>query len=518
MKRIKQILMNDMSRMFIQTNPCAKYSYENCFSIGEVSQSRDEPTVIEYPNGKGGFEEATVTRGSLSRVTTDLRAYDRIQYVSSLEDIFKDDCKVNLQIHFGECATPTDFNSFDKVVVLTDAYPTDFSKTTLLAANSSEREPVASTLGISAKEFYTIVNTTYSADILDYQGPIVSLDTQAAGTCPNCACSVTGKDIIVALQLRDSLCEDPSGIVAVLWMLYSFDGGLTFEAIEIDDINISQEVEPIVCAPFYFNESPNIRLDGNLIVITAANGQSIVYDLNTLFSDGSLDIISYSGRIGAFDYAVYDSVICNGETYFVGQLGNVWKVNNVDGSYQQILLDDYPLSDLYSIDCVDGNFIIGGAEGIWVGTGLNGKWVDTQLKDVLNVDISEDRYLVATSDTVYSSCDCSQAFIKKWTVPYGYCIKDINFYNDSIGFMILNNSINGPIVYRTIDGGNSFSKAYATTIQNSFVFMEISAASPNSFYAVGLNDTNGNMEDVCYTDTQWVATTFTGTFLQSELR
>lgn len=164
---VQNIARNDLARAWIFEDgvyKCGvKPDYIPCLSVDSLTQDRGDITRVECPDPfqYGKFVEVGSVPGEISRLTTTFTGRMTRDELSLFRRLFNKGCSFDMQLHFGLCARPTDFNQFDKVLVFEDVQVTSFSTDALVALQSGDRAEINETVDVSVGDFFELVQLQY---------------------------------------------------------------------------------------------------------------------------------------------------------------------------------------------------------------------------------------------------------------------------------------------------------------------------------------------------------------------
>src|SRR4030042_320541 len=103
--------------------------FMSCLRAGGVEQAFGDITRIECPDPEnyGGFIEVGNIQGAVERPTITLTGRYASDESSRLFDIARKRCEADIQVHFGACTDPGDFDVFTKSVILEGARLSNWS-------------------------------------------------------------------------------------------------------------------------------------------------------------------------------------------------------------------------------------------------------------------------------------------------------------------------------------------------------------------------------------------------------
>lgn len=218
---------NDLARMFLfeagVLRAAPTYKYYPCAGVDALSQDFGEVTRIECPDPYryGAFIEVDSVPGEISRLTTTLTTRMNRNELSYFRKLATQGCSFDLHLHFGLCARPTDFNSYDKVMIFEDVAVSSYGTDPLSVLASGDRAEINETIDISAGKYYEVVplaysetdtvNTALASAIVD----AVYADVQSCGI--GCNNTSTGCEVMFAIDGDGDMIMSENG--GVTWVL-----------------------------------------------------------------------------------------------------------------------------------------------------------------------------------------------------------------------------------------------------------------------------------------------------------
>lgn len=250
-----------------------KPTYLSSTKAGSLSWSFGDITKIEVPdpNQHDRFLEVGTIRGARERATITLTGRYAREVKSTLLRLGEAECPVDVQITFGACTDPSDYNTFTKKIILEDARITSYDTEDLGALASDERAKIDESVNISARDAYEIVQVSFSSkagsivanELID----VVICDTASCGDCDE---ESSGYDKVFALSI--SAGASPATTPDVI---FSLDKGSTWYAHDVDSITGGEDPDAIACL-------------GDYLFVVSEDTESAHYALKSEF-DGTSD-------------------------------------------------------------------------------------------------------------------------------------------------------------------------------------------------------------------------------------
>jgi len=155
-----EILRNSLGRIFVSTNELDRFKYYGNMAVGPIEKSLPPVEPVFSLDAKGNvIKVGEIKDHGLQPSTSSLTGYVPIGQPSSLEKLI-DKGNANIQIHYGTCENPSDFNSFDSALVLRGVTLTNYSlsEPTTLTPNKAT---VQESANITVEESYRVFTPSF---------------------------------------------------------------------------------------------------------------------------------------------------------------------------------------------------------------------------------------------------------------------------------------------------------------------------------------------------------------------
>jgi hypothetical protein len=208
--------------------------YHSSLIAGAVEQSFGDIEKIEVPNPDryGEFQEIGNIRGGEERATTSLSGRYAADLASELLRLAKIKCASDLQVHFGACQNPADFNNFSKAIVLEDTQLTSVSTDELGTLESGDQAAVNESAEISASNWYEILPLKFTERATSIvANEVVDITLSDTIGCGECEDESDGCQKVYAVTLTA-----PGSPSTPSDLLYSNDNGVTWYATDVDGL------------------------------------------------------------------------------------------------------------------------------------------------------------------------------------------------------------------------------------------------------------------------------------------
>ena len=479
---------NTFSRVFITEGGAKitnKPDYMSCMRSGGLAQDFGDITKIECPSPDryGEFEEVGEIQGAVGRATVTLTGRLLIDVLSDLLRIAKKRCSTDVDIHFGECKNPSQFNSFKMVLKLTDARTTAFNTDDLGALGSDEAAVVNESGDINAEEIIQILPLSYArrgdAVVTNELVDVVICDMPSCGDCDD-ESDGCEKIYAVSVAAGGSAGTPPD-------LVFSLDGGVNFYAHDIDSIATADNADAIACL-------------GDYLVVVSEDAESLSYVLKsevTITGDhtwveattgfvatkGPLDIWS-SGTmafiVGEGGYVYYTDDPTGGVTVADAGVATTDQLNAVHG-----------ISDEFAVAVGNNGAIVYTENGL-VWTAITPPVVAGTHFNCVAVKTTKEWLIGGADGNLYYTIDGGTTWTTKTFNGSGAgSILAVEFAKPSVGYMAHQTALTKGRILRTIDGGYSWMvepMTGALPVSDKINALAVCKDNVNMVVGVGLDD------------------------------
>ena len=395
-------------------------------------------------------------------------------------------CPLDLQIHFGKCQDPRDFNGgWDKILALDSVDLTRWAANELGALEQGQDAVVNETVDTDALDMYEIKRLVLSefggAEVIQRVVDIVICDSISCGAC---GISSDGCSTIFAIQIATG--ASPGLPAELIW---SNDGGATLHQINITTLPTDEDPSALACVGTRLVVASNgdcsihHALIADIIAGTqvwAENVAGLVCPAgapNAMFSAGS----AQTWIVGDGGYVYFYSDITGTPTVQSAGAATVQNLNAIHG------VDDQNLVAVGALNAViytrNGGESWASVTGPAVGVALNTVWMK-----------SENEWFVGTAGgRLYYTIDAGVTWTEKTFSGSGAgSVRDIVFSTNQVGYMAHSTAAAAGRIFRTIDGGFSWyvlPEGTGSIPANDYVgALAACAEDPNVVYGGGLGD------------------------------
>lgn len=480
------------SRMFLIENragPANAPTYQGLWRAGAVSWPQGDVTLVRIPDpdqygafdvvdkipGEQGAPSLTVT----ARMTMDL---------SVLLQLVRNGCDHDLQIHFGTCKNPRDFDrGWQKVAVLEGASITDYGTGDLGALDTSERAVINEEVPFSGEDYYELKNLNFATKAAAQTvREVVGITFCDSASCGICGLPSDGCQVIFAVTKSS---DSSPGLVAEL--IWTKDGGLNWYDMNITTLGATEDPSGVLC------------VGSNVIVISAESG-SLHYAPISEITNADDDAATWAEMLTGFAVGGAPRAISSASpvsTWIVGAGGYIYwtadpassvTVQDAGSATGQDLNDVYALDDLNVIAVGAANAVVYTANGGETWAAVTGPAVGVALNAVHMVDA--DTWWVGTAGgRLYYTINAGVTWVEKSFAGSGAgVVRDIVFVNDTVGYMAHSTATPAGRIFRTINGGYSWYLLPEDTNQaipaNDYISTLAVCPDPNKVVGAGLGD------------------------------
>lgn len=369
--------------------------------------------------------------------------------LSKLLKIAKRRCPYDIQVHFGDCEDPLDFDGGWKyILVLERARTTTYKTDELGSMVSGDNDKITEEMDVSAIRYYEIGRLSFAKRAeSDVTSQIVSVTVCDKPNCGECGSASDGCSIVLAVS-------DPAGSSPGLLpeVIYTEDGFTNSATRTITTFSIGDNPNGAACVGSYF------------VVVSSDSGGMHVADKDDLLNASETWSLVTNGFVAMNGPRAIVSISPR-ETFIVGLGGYIYKTTNpTDGV---TVLDAGVASlgeDLLAIDAINGrNLVAVGNSNTIVYTTNAGKiWsyieapgAPTNITAIAMRSLTEWWIGTANGEVYYTKDKGQNWTLKSFTDSGTGTISKILWASDTVGYILHNTGTAGRIL-RTVSGGNTW--------------------------------------------------------------
>jgi len=258
------MIKRPLSRLWTIENragPANIPNYQGLAKAGAASWAFGDRTPIRNPSNSryGGFNIADAIKGERGLPSLPITAR-YLFTVSEFLRLGRIGCPFDIQVHFGKCQNPMDFNrGWDKILVLEGADISNWSPDELGALEQSEDAVVNETVDTNGLDMYEVKRLTMqeiaASQIVQEVISVVLCDSVACG-----ACGIPSDGVSTFFAVTVSAGGSP-GLPAEV--IYSRDKGITLGQTNISTLGVNEDPTGAACVATFLvvisNESCSIH-------------------------------------------------------------------------------------------------------------------------------------------------------------------------------------------------------------------------------------------------------------------
>lgn len=486
-----QLLQSAFSRVFVIENgasPTTPAQYEGLMRAGKATWDQGKVTTIFVPDPSqyGRFDVAGKIAGEPGLPQIDIEAL----YTTDLSELLKlvaQECDHDVQIHFGVCRNPQDFNGgWDKIMVLEKARAANYSSSDLGAMNPAQAASVVETTKFEGQTLYEIKKLAFveraQAQINDQ---IVAMTFCDSPSCGSCGVPSDGCQAIFAVSKSSG--ASPGLLASVV---FSVDGGKNWTNAPVTSLSASFTPVDMIC------------VGQNLIIVSSDAGAIEWADTSDVVAGIGVWTQVTTGFVAAHGPKCIFSL--NEVNTIIGGLGGYiyQSVDPTSGATTVLDAGIATVQDLNAISAADqenivivgnSNAVVVTSDGGEVWTTITGPAVGVNLNAVWMQSLTE-WWIGGADGNLYYTMNGGVNWARKIFPGSGSgSVTDVKFVTDSVGYIAHNTTTPKGRVLRTIDGGFSWyvlpDAAGAMPVQRGFTALAV-CSDPNNVFAGGLANNN----------------------------
>lgn len=485
--------LTSFSRVFLiegRARPDREPEYESCMKMAGIDAGQGDITDIECPDpgSYGEFINVGSFQGGRDRITTKLTGRYAADVLSTLFRLAKQRCSHDIQLHFGKCKDPRDFDTgFTKALILEDARLPSYSTDELGALSSDENAPVNEGVDVSAMEAYEVVPLVWSEEgKVAVVNPLVDVTYCDYKRCGDCEDPSEGCD--VAYAVGSSGAGSPGTAPD---LDYTFDGGKTWAANDINSLLSTENAIGVGCVDTY-------------VVVISNDALSLHYKAKSLVSTAGGWVKITTGFVAGG--APNDIWSLGDFAFIVGAGGYVYKCTDPGAGVTVIDAGTATTNDLLAVHAIsDEQAVAVGNTDTVIHTDNGVDWRTTAATPGSGANLTcvwmlaDDVWLVGTSNgRIYYTLNHGVAWTRL-TLPIAVTsVNDIAFSTASVGYAACTRPGPQGIIMRTFDAGYSWKVVPETTgnLPANDAIAAIAACSYSANHAIGVGTGDNALDGI----------------------
>jgi hypothetical protein len=448
------------SRVFIiegRARPDHVPDFQSCLKAGAPDWGQGDVEKIECPSPDeyNQFIEVGEIQGAVERFSTSLMGHYALDLKSKLLELATRRCDVDIQIHFGACSDPRDFNTFTKALIIEKAKLINWSTEDMGALQSDENAKIDETTDVSGREAYEVLPLTFAERCGDVvTNPVIDVVICDTPSCGSCDVESTGCNTVFALTQQTV--GSPGTVADIIWTRDQFETSCNSD--NIDTLPVNQDANALAC------------VGDNVVVVSNAG--------NNLHYKSKADI--WNGVAGGWT-AVATGFVVGGEpndiwsvgtyAFVVGDGGYVYGTDDPTSGVVVLDAGVATSNDLNAVKAIDENSAVAvGDSDTVIYTTNQSTWQATTASpssggNLISVDVKNEKEWQVGTDNgeLWYTLDAGETWTQKGLPGSGYAaIYDISRAKDSVVYIAAATSTPRGRILRTFSdaGGAGTSGGY----------------------------------------------------------
>ncbi len=449
-----EIQQSDMSRVWLTqfgAAPNRVPAYEGLARVDSMTVPGGDltPIYVPDPDRYQRFIIAGTVKGEQGLPTASLMFRLEIDKRSAYETYFRNRCAHDLQLHFGLCQNPQDFNGgFESAIILEDAVPTNWDLNAIGALQPDQRAMSEEDMPFTGQRLYFVRPLVWQEQAAsEVVQEIVGIVICDAATCGECGVPSEGCDIVFAVTLTAG---GSPGLSAEL--VFTQDGGTNW----LDTLIITLAA----------NEDPNdLACVGANVVVISEDSESLHYaptadilNASETWTEVTTGFVATNGPLAIWSEAPRHTWIVaeNGYIYFTADPTQSVIVQSPGDVTTNDLNDVHAFSieDVVTVGAANTVLLTRDGGDTW--TSITGPAPGVVLNTVWMQGVNE-WFIGTAGGQLFFTLDAGVNWTEKTFPGSGAgVVRDIKFSSKSVGYMSHDTAVPAGRILRTIDGGNSW--------------------------------------------------------------
>lgn len=465
--------------------------YQGMSKAGGVDMPQGDITPIYAPSRTqyGKYDEIGTIRGQADRPTLSLTTIFSTT-LSKMLAAAQVGCPMDIQIHFGRCEQPTNFDGgWEKIGVLENALISNYGTGDLGALNSGEEAQIDETTDFSAEWYYEIGKMSYAVRGGDDIGQeVVAVVVDRNISCGDCDSDSDGCSNVYAVSAPAG---SSPGVKAEV--IYSDDGFVTSADTWIDTMAIGEDPD-------------GAAIVGSNLVVVSQDSLSLHYaDKDDILLAAETWNEVTSGFVASHGPRAISSVGA-ADTWIAAAGGYIYYTSDATNEVEVQSAADLTTEDLNDIDAYDTEVVVAVGDANTVLYTIDGEtWSSVTGPDTVNtpnlVSVAvraEREWWVGTADnalwvTENRGVTWTQKRFSGDTASGGGTgtVTSIKWATKNVGFFAHQTAATVGRIFRTINGGKTWIVAPeigALPAVDRINSIDVCYRNANKLYAGGLAD------------------------------
>jgi len=443
-------------------------------------------TPVREPdsNRYGAFKTVDAIKGERGLPTMPIEAR-YMHTVSEFLRIARRGCPLDVQVHFGKCDDPRDFNGgWNKVLVLENADISNWAANELGALEQGEDAVVLQTIDVNAFDMYELLTLQLTEEAASQvTGQVIDVSICDSIQCGACGIPSEGCEHVFAIT--ETQVGSP-GLPAEL--IFSSDSLTTIGETNITTLAVNQDPSAMACVGIY-------------LVIVSNDSDSLHYAEIANILDGVETWVEVATGIVAAGSPNDIFSLDSGHTWVVGDGGHVYFSDSITAG---VTIQDAGIATTEVLNAIHGydedNLVAVGANNAVILTRNGGSsWASVTgpsagvVLNTIKMRTADEWFIGDAGGQLWYTRNAGTTWTEKTFNGSGAGqVRDIVFPTPTVGYMAHSTAAPAGRILRSIDGGQSWyvlPEGTGAIPANDFVGALASVGEcPNVVYGGGLGD------------------------------
>lgn len=368
---------------------------------------------------------------------------------SELEALRRLRCPCDVEVHFGTCEDPRDYDyGWDKIEVFPASYITGYTETELGAMEGPDQSVIDEEATFSAREMYTILRMHFS----EVAKSLVSEEIVAVKVCDNIQCGD---------------CASPSDGCSRVFAVSNPAGsspGILPQVIVTEDA-FATSIESIITTFDIGENATDAACVGIYLVVISEDGEALHYaetqnliDADETWTEVTTGFVAGNGPLAIWSYSALN-------TWIVGENGYIYFSDDPTSSVTVQDAGSTTTENLNDVEGVNTRVVVAVGDANTVVYTLDGEtWQSVTGPDVSGAPAliavglrNEGEWWVGTDDgKVYYTTDKGERWTEKVMKGTPTQIDKIYWASEKVGFISIRQAGPAGKILRTISGGKTW--------------------------------------------------------------
>lgn len=449
-------LAGEMSLWIQRNGPNTPPVFAGCHAIGDVDSPEGDVELVYCPDPRGPnlFEVVNSIQGTPAPTTFTITT----DFTDEIDEMERVKCPFTLFVHASKRGRKDIFDNFDRSIIYTNVKVTNRGRGGLVARTPEDQGRVERTYDVSAEDELDVKEPTITRQTISESNAINDITF-----CNDFSCR--SDDAIAQDACQEGFAVADAVAYGTANVLHTTNGG-TWAAVT-DPFGADEHPIAIECFPFGRDTTRVMVANGSTSGAPAEIAYSDDDGVTWTVVDVSAGNTVFNSRHSLFALNQYHlwAALANGYIYHSDDAGVSWDVQEAGvlttTAWNAIQFKDENVGWVVG----DNNEIARTIDGGTTWSAVTGPAGQTTDEVVALAVLDRNRAWIGYSDgTLWYTKDAGANWEERAFPGSGVGqVRDIKFFNDSLGFMVRNNASPTGTALWTINGGYSWSALDANT-------------------------------------------------------